>query len=198
VSLRSGDTRKQHAGNEMREASPEHEGETGYSIPTTVEVAGALTVVCTALAHSRGMNDSEQNLTEKTCQVLLIVPDSRIAGRHRITLKVAGFDVRRIAEWNGNAFEFDPEVLIVQLPDNHGSAADVATRLRAKARFAPVILVGLSPSAAFENERREGRHSGFDDIFPIGVEPTILLSRVQQLLVNRPPLTPCVTNPSAA
>jgi DNA-binding response OmpR family regulator len=128
----------------------------------------------------------------------LIVRDSGIAGRHRITLTVAGFDVRRIAEWSGSALEFDPEVLIVQLPDNNGSAADVATRLRAKARFAPVILVGLSPSAAFESERREGRHSGFDEVFPIGVEPTLLLSRVQHLLAIRPPLTPCVTNPSAA
>ncbi len=137
-------------------------------------------------------------MTEKTCLVLLIVPDSRIAGRHRITLKVAGFDVRHVAEWSGTDLEVDPEVLIVQLRDNNGSAADVATRLRAKARFAPLILVGLSPSAAFESERREGRHSGFDEVFPIGVDPTVVLSRVQQLLEIRPPLTPCVTNPSAA
>jgi len=174
------------------------EEETGYSIPKTVEVVRALTELCTSLAGGCGMEEARQIATEKTCLVLLIIPDSRVAGHHRITLKVAGFDVRRMAEWSGSALEFDPEVLIVQLPQNHGSAADVATRLRAKARFAPLILIGLSPSAAFENERREGRHSGFDEVFPIGVEPTVLLSRVQQLLAIRPPLTPCVTNPSAA
>lgn len=144
------------------------------------------------------MIDVERNSTEKTCLVLLIIPDSRTAGRHRITLKVAGFDVRHVAEWSGTALEFDPEVLIVQLKNNNGSAADVATRLRAKARFAPLILVGLSPSADFESERREGRHSGFDEVFPIGADPTVVLSRVQQLLAIRPPLTPCITNPSAA
>jgi hypothetical protein len=174
------------------------DGKTEYSIPSTVEVVRALMELCTSLAHSRGMKDAARNSAEKACVVLLIIPDSRVAGRHRITLKVAGFDVRRITEWSGDALEVDPEVLIVQLPDNTGSAADVATRLRAKARFTPIILVGLSPSAAFENERRGGRQSGFDEVFPIGVDPTVLLSRVQQLLEIRPPLTPCVTNPSAA
>jgi DNA-binding response OmpR family regulator len=137
-------------------------------------------------------------MAEKTCLVLLIVPDSRIAGRHRVTLRVAGFEVRRIAEWSGDMFDFDPEVLVVQLPNGNGTAADVATRLRAKARFAPLILLGLSASGDFESERRQGRHSGFDEVFPIDVEPTVLLARVQQLLVTRPPLTPCALNYPAA
>ncbi|MGH9313571.1 MAG: hypothetical protein ACRD09_06275 [Vicinamibacterales bacterium] len=131
-------------------------------------------------------------MADKTCLVLLIIPDSRVAGRHRVTLRVAGFEVRRITEWSGEVFDFDPEVLVVQLPDGYGSAANVATRLRAKARFAPLILLGLSSSVNFESERRDGRHSGFDEVFRVDVEPTVLLSRLQQLLVARPPLTPCV------
>jgi hypothetical protein len=142
--------------------------------------------------------DMRRNTPLKTCVALLIIPDPRTAARHRITLRVAGFDVRRIVEWTGDALEFDPEVVIVQLPGGSGSAADVGTRLRARARFSPLILLGLSPSAAFDSERRDGRHSGFDEIFPIDVEPTALLSRVQQLLMNRPPLTPCAMNPPAA
>lgn len=142
------------------------------------------------------MEEAERNVTEKTCLALLIVRDARVAGRHRIALKVAGFDVRRVAEWDGSPFEFDPEVLIVQLKDK--GAADIATRLRAKARFAPLILLGLSPSPTFESERREGRHSGFDDIFPIDVEPTVLLARLLDLLARRPPLTPCILDPPAA
>lgn len=137
-------------------------------------------------------------MADKTCLVLLIIPESRVAGRHRVTLRVAGFEVRRITEWSGDVFDFDPEVVVVQLPNDNGSAADVATRLRAKARFAPLILLGLSSSADFENERRAGRHSGFDEVFRVDVEPTALLSRVQQLLVARPPLTPCVMRTPAA
>jgi hypothetical protein len=134
----------------------------------------------------------------KTCLALLIIADSRVAARHQITLRVAGFEVRRIAEWSGISLEFDPEVLIVQLPAIDGAAADIATRLRAKARFSPLIILGLSPSPDFETERRAGRHSGFDEVFPIGVDPTALLSRLQHLFAVRPPLTPCVTKPSAA
>jgi DNA-binding response OmpR family regulator len=133
----------------------------------------------------------------KTCVALLIIPHARVAARHRITLQVAGFDVRRFAEWNGDALNFDPEVVIVQLPRDNGSAADIGTRLRARARFSPLILLGLSPSSSFESERRDGRHSGFDDVFPIDVEPTTLLSRLQHLLSVRPPLTPCATDPAA-
>jgi DNA-binding response OmpR family regulator len=144
------------------------------------------------------MTSTGTNGAEKICLVLLIVPDARIAARHRVTLKAAGFDVQRTTEWNGDAFDFDPEVLIVQLPGGTGRAADIATRLRAKARFFPLILIGLSPSGDFDSERREGRHSGFDDVFPIDVDPIALLARLQQLLVNRPPLTPCVTKPDAA
>jgi DNA-binding response OmpR family regulator len=137
-------------------------------------------------------------MADKTCLVLLIIADSRIAGRHRVTLKVAGFDVRWLTDWSGDAFDFDPEVVIVQLPEGSGRAADVATRLRAKARFAPLILLGLSSSSDFESERRAGRHSGFDEVFPHHVEPTVLLSRLQQLLATRPPLTPCIMSPPAA
>jgi hypothetical protein len=72
-------------------------------------------------------------------------------------------------------------------------AADVGMRLRAQARFAPLILVGLSPSPQFESERQAGRLSGFDDVLPSAVSAGVLLSRVQQLVTLRPPLTPCVT-----
>jgi DNA-binding response OmpR family regulator len=144
------------------------------------------------------MESTRTDQTVKTCLALLIISDARIAARHRVTLKVAGYDVRRVTEWSDGPLEFDPEVLIVQLPGGDGRAADIATRLRAKARFSPVILFALSPSIDFDSERREGRHSGFDEVFPIHVEPTILLARLQQLLVVRPPVTPCVTNPSAA
>jgi DNA-binding response OmpR family regulator len=130
--------------------------------------------------------------------VLLIIAHAHIAARHRVTLRVAGFEVQRIAEWSGAVFQFDPEVVIVQLPAGPGSAANIATRLRAQARFFPLILLGLSPSPDFESERRDGRHSGFDDVFPIDVEPTVVLATLQQLLATRPPLTPCVTNPPAA
>jgi hypothetical protein len=75
----------------------------------------------------------------------------------------------------------------------------VGTRLRARARFLPLILVGLSPSPQFESERHAGRLSGFDDVLPSDVPAGILLTRVQQLLTLRPPLAPCVTatNPAA-
>jgi DNA-binding response OmpR family regulator len=154
--------------------------------------------MCTSFAPGNDMESMGRDIPAKTCLALLIIPHARIAARHRITLRVAGFDVRRIAEWDGDALDFDPEVVVVQLPSAHGSAADIGTRLRAKARFSPLILVGLSPSPAFESERRDGRHSGFDDVFPIDVEPTALLSRLHQLLAVRPPRTPCATNPSAA
>lgn len=137
-------------------------------------------------------------MMEKTCLVLLIIPDSRVAGRHRVTLRVAGFEVRQLTGLNADAVDHDPEVIVVQLPNDTGSAADVATRLRAKARFAPLIILGLSSSLDFESERRAGRHSGFDEVLRVDVEPTVLLSRVQQLLAARPPLKPCVMTPPAA
>jgi hypothetical protein len=152
--------------------------------------------MCTSFAPSNGMENG-RDASAKTCLALLIIPEARIAARHRITLRVAGFDVRRIAEWAGDPLDFDPEVVVVQLRSENGSAADIGTRLRAKAHFSPLILLGLSGSHAFENERRDGRHSGFDDVFPIDVEPTVLLSRLQELLAVRPPLTPCATNPAA-
>jgi DNA-binding response OmpR family regulator len=137
-------------------------------------------------------------MDEKICQVLLIISDSRVAGRHRVTLRVAGFEVRRLTDWSDDMFDFDPEVVVVQLPGGHGIAADVATRLRAKARFAPLILLGLSSSTDFEEERRTGRHSGFDEVFRYDVDPTVVLAHVQKLLAARPPLTPCSITPPAA
>ena len=142
------------------------------------------------------MESMGRDIPAKTCLALLIIPHAhrRASSHHAASRRL---DVRRIAEWDGDALDFDPEVVVVQLPSAHGSAADIGTRLRAKARFSPLILVG-PPSPAFESERRDGRHSGFDDVFSIDVEPTALLSRLQQLLAVRPPLTPCATNPSAA
>ena len=128
-------------------------------------------------------------MDDKICLVLLIGCQAEVYGP---IFQRAGFAVEHLASWSGDVFSFDPEVVVVHLPP-HARAADVATRLRAQARFAPLIIVGLSPSVQFETERHAGRLSGFDDVLPSDVPAGVLLSRVQQLMTLRPPLAPCVT-----
>jgi hypothetical protein len=128
-------------------------------------------------------------MDDKICLVLLIGSRTDV---YRPVFERAGFNVEHLASWSGDVFPFNPEVVVVHLPPQ-ARAADVATRLRAQVRFAPLILVGLSPSPQFESERHAGRLSGFDDVLPGDVTPGGLLSRVQQLMTHRPPLAPCVT-----
>lgn len=130
----------------------------------------------------------------KTCLVLLVTPEADSAGAYRSALERAGFEVRHLRAWTGDPFDFDPEVIVLRLP-KQAQAVDVATRLRAQARFAPLILIALTASADFVTERREGRLAGFDDVLPLPCEPKLLLKRVTSLLAARPPLAPCVVHP---
>ena len=82
------------------------------------------------------------DIPAKTCLALLIIPHAhrRASSHPRCESPARRAAHRRVGRRRAR---LDPEVVVVQLPSAHGSAADIGTRLRAKARFSPLILVGL-------------------------------------------------------
>ena len=120
----------------------------------------------------------------KRCAVLIVKYDRRETS-HRQALERRGFHVSETDEWPDDGVVKGHEVVIVVL--RHLEAiAMVAARMRAKPGFGHRVLIGVSPSAPTNDQRRAGLISGFDDVVAESADSRTLLARILQRLRARP------------
>jgi response regulator RpfG family c-di-GMP phosphodiesterase len=120
----------------------------------------------------------------KQCRVLLVNYDSRQTA-HRQALERRGFLVAETREWPDDEVVAGHEVVIVVLRDVDTTGM-LAARMRAKRWFGNRVLIGVSPSTASAEQRRNAIAAGFDDLVDSASDSRTLLARILQRLHARP------------
>jgi CheY-like chemotaxis protein len=120
-------------------------------------------------------------------RVMIVSDDVENAGRASVSLTRAGSQVRIIRrhdQLEPFLARSEPEMLVIDLDGLSGRAVALIQQLRAQARWADAIIVGLSARDS-RSARRRIRAAGFDEVLP---KPVDVLLFSQQLVGAVPTL----------
>lgn len=120
----------------------------------------------------------------KQCSVLVVNCGGRETA-HAQALERRGFRVVETAEWPADSVVLEYEV-VVAVVRQMDTVCMLAARIRAKPRFGHRVLIGVTLTTPFAQERRNAIVAGFDDVVAESRDSRVLIARILRRLRARP------------